>query len=193
MMQLLINYNFAMIINIILFSLAIASSLLIIMFKNPIYKILMLLCVSIITAIIWIMLNAEFLAMLLILVYTAIFIVLFLFIIMMLNLKANSNKLEHEKFRFSLVGSYVISILFLMIFIYISKDYISIVKFEEFKDNFLELTNVLFSEYLFIFSLISLILLLPMIAITCIKVKNDHKFNNNLTKRKRTIQLLNLE
>lgn len=87
MMQFLINYDWELIINILLFTLAISSSLLLIIFKNPIYKILMFLCTLIIIGITWIILNAEFLSILAILLYIASSMVLFLFTIMMVDVK----------------------------------------------------------------------------------------------------------
>lgn len=194
MMQLLIKYNLEIIANTLLFGLAITSVLLLIIFENPIYKILMFLLTLIITAIIWVILNAEFLAMLLILLYIASSIVLFLFAVMMLDVKSCYNQDKFKKLNFRLISSIVISLLFAIILIYISKDYIFIVKLDELKSNFLELSVMLFSEYILFFSLIGLILLLPMIAVICINIVNQDKSKNLKvsTKQTRKLQLLDL-
>ncbi len=194
MMQLLIKYNLEIIANTLLFGLAIASALLLIIFKNPIYKILMFLLVLIITAVVWITLNAEFLAMLLILLYIASSIVLFLFAVMMLDVKSYYNQDKFKKLNFRLISSILISLLFVIILTYISKDYIFIVKLDELKSNFLELSLMLFSEYILFFSLIGLILLLPMIAVICINIVNQDKSKNLKvsTKQTRKLQLLDL-
>ncbi|MGI9214945.1 MAG: NADH-quinone oxidoreductase subunit J family protein [Gammaproteobacteria bacterium] len=194
MMQLLIKYNLEIIANTLLFGLAITSALLLIIFKNPIYKILMFLLTLIITAIIWIILNAEFLAMLLILLYIASSIVLFLFAVMMLDVKSYSNQDKFKKLNFRLISSILISLLFAIILIYISKDYIFLVKLEELKSNFLELSLMLLSEHILFFSLIALVLLLPMIAVICINIVNQDKSKNLKvsTKQTRKFQLLDL-
>lgn len=194
MMQLLIKYNLEIIANTLLFGLGITSALLLIFFKNPIYKIIMFLLTLIIVAIIWIILNAEFLAMLLILLYIASSIVLFLFTVMMLEVKAGCNQGEFKKLNFRLIGSIFISSLFAIILIYTSKDYIFIVKLEELKSNFLELSFMLLREHILFFSLIGLILLLPMLAVICINIVDQDKSKKLkiLTKQTRKLQLLDL-
>jgi NADH-quinone oxidoreductase subunit J len=154
----------------------------------------MFLLTLIITAVIWIILNAEFLAMLLVLLYIASSIVLFLFTIMMLDVKSYYNQNKFKKLNFRLIGSTLISLLFAIIFIYISKDYIFIVKLEELKSNFLELSFMLLREHILFFSLIGLILLLPMLAVICINIVNQDKSKKPtiLAKQTRKLQLLDL-
>ena len=194
MMQLLIKYDLEIIANTLLFCLGISSALLLITFKNPIYKILMFLLTLIITAVIWIILNAEFLAMLLILLYIASSIVLFLFTVMMLNVKSYYNQDKFKKLNFRLIGSISISLLFAIILIYISKDYIFIVKLEELKSNFLELSFMLLREHILFFSLIGLILLLPMLAVICINIVSQDKSKKLkiLNMQTRKLKLLDL-
>lgn len=194
MMQLLIKYNLEIIANTLLFILGITSALLLIIFKNPIYKILMFLLTLIITAFVWIILNADFLAMLLILLYIASSIVLFLFTVMMLDVKSYYNQNKFKKLNFRLMSSMLISLLFAFILIYISKDYIFIVKLEELKSNFLELSFMLLREHILFFSLIGLILLLPMLAVICINIVNQDKSKKPiiLTNHTSKLQLLDL-
>ena len=64
----------------------IASSIGVITSKNPVYCVLYLILAFINSAILFLFLNAEFLAMLLIVVYVGAVAVLFLFVVMMLNI-----------------------------------------------------------------------------------------------------------
>ena len=65
------------------------SSIAMILIRNTVNSALLLVFIFFNTAIIWLLLNAEFLAILLVLVYVGAFLVLFLFVVMMLS--------EHEK------------------------------------------------------------------------------------------------
>jgi len=63
------------------------SSVCVVIVRNPIYSILFLIVVFALTSIFFIMLNSEFLAMVLVIVYLGAVCVLFLFVVMMLNIK----------------------------------------------------------------------------------------------------------
>ncbi len=66
---------------------AIASSILVVIQRNPIAAVMYLLTSFVAQVILFIMLNAAFLAMLQIIVYAGAILVLFLFVIMLLNLR----------------------------------------------------------------------------------------------------------
>lgn len=68
-------------------SVAIFSSLMVILAANPVQSILFLVLTFVATAAIWLLLQAEFLAFILILVYVGAVMTLFLFVVMMLNSK----------------------------------------------------------------------------------------------------------
>lgn len=63
------------------------SSVCVVTVRNPIYSILFLILVFALTSILFIVLNSEFLAMVLVIVYLGAVCVLFLFVVMMLNIK----------------------------------------------------------------------------------------------------------
>src|SRR5690242_20328857 len=63
------------------------SSVCVVIVRNPIYSILFLILVFALTSILFIILNSEFLAMVLVIVYLGAVCVLFLFVVMMLNIK----------------------------------------------------------------------------------------------------------
>ena len=77
----------------------IASSIGVITSKNPVYCVLYLILAFINSAILFLFLNAEFLAMLLIVVYVGAVAVLFLFVVMMLNINIEEKKSKFLKFK----------------------------------------------------------------------------------------------
>ena len=77
----------------------ILSSIGVISSKNPVYCVLYLILAFINSAILFLFLNAEFLAMLLIVVYVGAVAVLFLFVVMMLNINIEEKKSKLLKFK----------------------------------------------------------------------------------------------
>ncbi len=86
-MQLLVDW-----LPFILFSgwsgMLIASALGVILARNPVHSVLFLVLCFVISAAIWLLLHAEFLAVALVLVYVGAVMVLLLFVVMMLDIKA---------------------------------------------------------------------------------------------------------
>jgi NADH-quinone oxidoreductase subunit J len=72
----------------------IASALGVILLRNPVYSALLLVLCFVNSALIWVLLDAEFLGIVLVLVYVGAVMVLFLFVVMMLDL--NLEKLRKE-------------------------------------------------------------------------------------------------
>src|SRR5438105_1990861 len=66
-------------------SLSIFSSILVVLSKNTVKSVLFLILTFVSTACLWLLLEAEFLAITLILVYVGAVIVLFLFVVMMID------------------------------------------------------------------------------------------------------------
>ena len=79
-------------------TLIIISSIGVISSKNPVYSVLYLILAFLNSAILFLFLNAEFLAMLLIVVYVGAVAVLFLFVVMMLNIRQEEQKLNLQKY-----------------------------------------------------------------------------------------------
>ena len=67
-------------------SVLICSSLAVILFRNPVYSAVSLILSFITSGLLWLLLEAEFLAIVLILVYVGAVMVLFLFVVMMLDI-----------------------------------------------------------------------------------------------------------
>ena len=88
--------NFILLLFYIFSIITIASSLAVVTTRNTIYSVLFLILVFFNVSGLFILLNAEFLAMLLIIVYVGAIAVLFLFVVMMLNLGQRSRDQEKE-------------------------------------------------------------------------------------------------
>src|ERR1700726_659528 len=70
----------------------IAAALAVISARNPVYSALALVMCFITSAAIWLLIEAEFLAIVLVLVYVGAVMVLFLFVVMMLDIKAEEHR-----------------------------------------------------------------------------------------------------
>src|SRR5579871_4521812 len=66
---------------------AVVSAMMVVASKNPVHGVLFLVLTFFATAGVWLLLNAEFLALILVLVYVGAVMTLFLFVVMMLRLK----------------------------------------------------------------------------------------------------------
>ncbi len=70
----------------------IAAALAVIISKNPVHAVLFLVLSFVTSAAIWLLLEAEFLAIVLVLVYVGAVMVLFLFVVMMLDIKVEEHR-----------------------------------------------------------------------------------------------------
>jgi len=184
-MQLFVNSNSIFYIaNIFLLLLAIFGSILVIRFKNPVYVVFSLILTFLATAICWIILNAEFLAFTLILLYVGAVMVLFLFVIMMLDLKPQYNDIKDlidRKNHFlakQLCKSLPIAIGLVAIFIYIAKDYSFLVTTSGADNNLYLLGQALFTDYMLLFCAAGLLLLASIVAV--VYLSHTDKINRKL-------------
>ena len=97
----------------------ITSSLLVIISKNPIHSVLFLILVFFNTSILFLFSNAEFLAMVVLIVYIGAVAVLFLFVIMMLDI--NITKLRQTFLNYLPIGLFVGFIILLELFYVVSQ------------------------------------------------------------------------
>nr|QIC54963.1 NADH dehydrogenase subunit 6 [Cryptophyta sp. CCMP2293] len=156
--------------------LALLSAGCVIIAKNPIHSILFLVFVFFFVSGLLILLNVEFLAMLLIIVYVGAVAVLFLFVIMMLNVKIYST---YENISRYLPIGFVLSLVFLFEFyLIIKKDLIAydLLGFDllnnlvgwlgtiVFTSNTTAIGTILYTYYSFYFILCGYILLISMIG-----------------------------
>ena len=85
----------------LLTALALGSALMVVLSKNPIYSVLFLIVAFFAISGHYILLNAQFLAIVNIIVYAGAIMVLFLFVIMLMNLNADVNLQSNKLMRFA--------------------------------------------------------------------------------------------
>ena len=148
----------------------ITSSLLVILSKNPIHSVLFLILVFFNTAILFLFSGAEFLAMILLIVYIGAVAVLFLFVIMMLDI--NTAKLRQSFLNYLPIGLFVGFIILLELLyvvcqsklIFPTKNVTENKITNEIFENTKIIGNVLYTDYFLLFQLSGIILLVAMIG-----------------------------
>lgn len=85
----------------LLTAIALGSALMVVLSKNPVYSVLFLIVTFFAISGHYILLNAQFLAIVNIIVYAGAIMVLFLFVIMLMNLNADMNLQSNKLMRFA--------------------------------------------------------------------------------------------
>ena len=150
-------------------SIAVLSAIMVIATRNTVYSVFFLILVFITISILFIMIGAEFLGMIMLIVYVGAVAVLFLFVVMMLNV--NENKIKDYNKKNISVGTIVGVVIFLELLVVIGG--------WKYKNNFISLdtlnstqtlTNthqlgaVLYTDYIHLFQISGMILLIAMIG-----------------------------
>lgn len=163
---------------------AVMSAASVVTVRNPIYAALFLVLTFFSTAFIWMLLEAEFLAITLVLVYVGAVMVLFLFVVMMLDI--NIARLREGFIKFLPVGIALALIMFGLIYSVISGDQFSLESMAEpvakaaDYSNTKALGSVLYTEYVFAFEIAAVILLVAIIAAISLTMRRrpDTKYQN---------------
>ena len=148
----------------------ITSSLLVIISKNPIHSVLFLILVFFNTSILFLFSNAEFLAMVVLIVYIGAVAVLFLFVIMMLDI--NITKLRQTFLNYLPIGLFVGFIILLELLYVVSQSKLNFVQTssidnnisDQILDNTKIIGNILYTDYFLLFQISGIILLVAMIG-----------------------------
>ena len=148
----------------------IISSLLVIISKNPIHSVLFLILVFFNTSILFLFSNAEFLAMVVLIVYIGAVAVLFLFVIMMLDI--NITKLRQTFLNYLPIGLFVGFIILLELFYVVSQSKLNFTQTSsidnnissQILDNTKVIGNILYTDYFLLFQISGIILLVAMIG-----------------------------
>ena len=141
-----------------------ASGLMVVVSRNPVYSVLSLILAFFNAAGMFVLIGAEFLAMLLIVVYVGAVAVLFLFVVMMLDINSAEMKAGFQKYMpLSLV---VGGILLFELVTAMSGNVFSNVSLPVPSEitNTTQLGGVLYTKYAFLFQIAGLILLVAMIG-----------------------------
>ena len=160
------------------------SAIMVIISKNTIYSVFFLILVFVSVSILFIMIGAEFLGMIMLIVYVGAVAVLFLFVVMMLNIVEQVTKRSSRKgfINYISVGSIVGAIIFLELLVVIGG--------WKYKGTFIPLSdininvdlsnthilgNILYTDYIHLFQIAGMILLVAMIgAITLTFSKREN-------------------
>ena len=146
--------------------------------KAAIFLVLSFFC----SAVLWLLMNAEFLSIILILVYVGAVMVLFLFVVMMLDINLSNIK---EKFvNYLPLGLFIFLVIALLLILFFDNQFSDVDRNIVTEINILNDNNtmnlgyLLFTEYIIAFEIAGIILLLGIISsITLTQQKNnDNKY-----------------
>ena len=136
--------------------------------RNPIHAVLFLVLTFFTSAVIWMTLEAEFLAIILVLVYVGAVMVLFLFVVMMLDI--NIARMREGFSRVLPLGILVAAIMLVLMWSVVSSDIFSVeimakpaARAADYS-NTKALGGVLYTDYVFAFEIAAVILLVAIIA-----------------------------
>ena len=158
-------------------SLLIISAIGVVTVNNPVKSAIYLVFAFFTSAVLWLLLNAEFLAIILILVYVGAVMVLFLFVVMMLDI--NISELKEGFVNYLPIGFIVFLITTALLITFFQTQFVDVDKniINEIKiigdDNTKNLGYLLYTEYILAFEISAIILLLGIVsAITLTHQKN---------------------
>ena len=154
-------------------ALAIGGALMVVVSKNPVYSILYLIITFFAISGHYVLLNAQFLAIVNIIVYAGAIMVLFLFVVMLMNLNAESEPPQKKRYLF-FAGVIAGSSLMLVLVAALKRSSAGN-QLVQLKDGDVGLINnlgkVLFTEYVFPFEISSVLFLSAMIGAVVISKK----------------------
>ena len=174
--------------------------------RNTVYSVFFLILVFVSVSILFIMIGAEFLGMIMLIVYVGAVAVLFLFVVMMLNVTEQvANKpLKRGLINNLSVSSVVGAIIFLELLVVIGGwkykgDFVSVNQYNSSLSNTHALGNVLYTDYIHLFQIAGIILLIAMIgAITLTfnkreNIKRQSYFNQIQREKTSAVSLIEVE
>ena len=189
-------------------TIAVFAAIMVTVSRNTVYSVFFLILVFISISILFIMIGAEFLGMIMLIVYVGAVAVLFLFVVMMLNITEQLTKRSSRKGLINniSVGSIVGIIIFLELLV--------VVGGWKYKGNFVPLSavnldldisnthalgNILYTDYIHLFQISGMILLVAMIgAITLTfskreNIKRQSYFNQIQREKDSAVSLVEVE
>jgi NADH-quinone oxidoreductase subunit J len=188
-------------------AITVASAVMVITQNNPVRCVLFLVLAFFASAVLWILVRAEFLALILVLVYVGAVMTLFLFVIMMLNIDIESMK-KHFM-RYLPFGLLLVAVLTGLLFITIPAPiYEAVAIKQEAANQFANgpvLSNtealgmVLYTDYVLAFELAAVILLVAIVAaITLvhrnpIRSKQQNIVQQIMTRRDERVRLVKMK
>ena len=147
--------------------------------RNPVFAALALVLAFFTSAALWMLLEAEFLALTLVLVYVGAVMVLFLFVVMMLDI--NLAGLREGFAKYLPFGALVAIVMMVQLAVVVGPEHFGLEKIgspmEKAADysNTKELGRVLYTDYLFPFEIAAVILLVAIIAAIALTMRKRKK------------------
>ena len=168
-------------------TIAVFSAIMVTITRNTVYSVFFLILVFVTISILFIMIGAEFLGMIMLIVYVGAVAVLFLFVVMMLNVTEQITKRSTRKGIINniSVGSIVGTIIFLELLVVIGGwkykgTFVSLSATDFSISNTHALGSVLYTDYIHLFQISGMILLIAMIgAITLTFTKKENVKRQN--------------
>ncbi|WP_211337057.1 NADH-quinone oxidoreductase subunit J [Marinicella litoralis] len=146
----------------------VGSAMAVVTVKNTIYSALFLVLCFFNTAVLWMLIEAEFLAITLVLVYVGAVMVLFLFVVMMLDVKqAKASQLKQSYTKAALLIAAAMLVELMMLFAYKLSGQIptdELIRQEAGYSNVAEVGMELFTHYVYPFEIAAVILLVAIVA-----------------------------
>jgi len=189
-------------------TIAVFSAIMVTVSRNTVVSVFFLILVFISISILFIMIGAEFLGIIMLIVYVGAVAVLFLFVVMMLNVsQANIKKTSRKGFINNIsIGLFVGIVIFLELLVAIGgwkykADFINLseIKFNTNITNTHALGNILYTDYIHLFQISGMILLASMIGaiyLTFTKkenIKRQSYFEQIAREKSTAVELLEVE
>ena len=189
-------------------TIAVFSAIMVTVSRNTVYSVFFLILVFVSVSILFIMIGAEFLGMIMLIVYVGAVAVLFLFVVMMLNINEQLTERSSRKGLVNniSVGSIVGAIIFLELLVVVGGwkykgtfVLLSDINLNQGISNTHALGNVLYTDYIHLFQISGMILLVAMIgAITLTfskreNVKRQSYFNQIQREKTSAVSLVEVE
>lgn len=148
-------------------TLLVAASLFVVISRNTVHSVLALIAAFFCSAVLWMLLQAEFLALILVVVYVGAVMTLLLFVVMMLNI--DLEKIREKFTRFFPISIAVLVLLATILALAFSSDFIKgfaslPTHYPEHYSNTKAMGTLLFTRYLYPFEIAAMILLVAMIS-----------------------------
>lgn len=145
----------------------ITATVMVIISRNSVYAAFFLVLAFFASAILWMMMQAEFLALVLIFVYVSAIMTLFLFVVMMLDMNLSKMKEKFVKFLPFSVIAVLLLIVTMIITVNLHHFGIFVISLPQMPDNFSNIKaigSLLYTDYLYPFEIAAIILLVAIIA-----------------------------
>ena len=144
---------------------AVVSAVMVTVSRNTVHSVFFLILDFVSVSCLFIMIGAEFLGMIMLIVYVGAVAVLFLFVVMMLNINYSQIKDGFQKYY--PIGSLIGLILFIEIILMINGDNVLVSQKENLANdvpNTHQIGAILYTDYIYIFQISGLILLVAMVG-----------------------------